>query len=327
MEWREDDSPFGYVLAGQVDIHTKRGYPLLCPLFVCHDHPASRCHPERSEGSQAPPHSTGWAQDPSLRSGCLSRGTFSWYLEQTYVIRQITQIAKHAAITIASIFIVVSTMMRVFNLVQEHLTTDHSSRSPERADRHIAAASLQETAEAAALLSLLWHIRRYGNDSREAGTTAWAIGCPDRRHRHANGAAQHHWLLTKHWLLLITRRRLSIRLLRIGLLVSRLLWRVLRVILRLAILRRIRLQGLTITSCLWIASLWSGGRSSINRAAASATEIQSRGILSSARVAIHAAGRRGYRGWSSRLHILSAIGAECCAERNICVTGRALTSQ
>src|SRR5579884_2601226 len=121
MEWREDDSPFGYVLAGQVDIHTKRGYPLLCPLFVCHDHPASRCHPERSEGSQAPPHSTGWAQDPSLRSGCLSRGTFSWYLEQTYVIRQITQIAKHAAITIASIFIVVSTMMRVFNLVQEPL--------------------------------------------------------------------------------------------------------------------------------------------------------------------------------------------------------------
>ncbi len=87
-----------------------------------------------------------------------------------------------------------------FNTVQQHFAADYSCCAAQRAHHHIAALALtaKEAAEHAALLALCRHIGRGGNDTGETGAATGTVGRAYRRHGHADGTAQYHWLLAHH---------------------------------------------------------------------------------------------------------------------------------
>lgn len=122
------------------------------------------------------------------------------------IISEVAQVAEHpfvAVMAVAFVAIVIAAAHEVaFDAMQQHFSSDDGSRAAQRAHHHIAALSLALTAEEAtehtALLVLHGHSGGRRNNTGEAGATTGAIGRADRRHRHADGAAQYHWLLAHH---------------------------------------------------------------------------------------------------------------------------------
>lgn len=127
-------------------------------------------------------------------------------LLEAEIISEVAQVAEHpfvAVMMVSFVAIVIAAAHEVaFDAMQQHFSSDDGSRAAQCAHHHIAALSLSLTAEEAtehtALLVLHGHIGRRRNNTGEAGATTGAIGRADRRHRHADGAAQYHWLLAHH---------------------------------------------------------------------------------------------------------------------------------
>src|SRR5579859_4396754 len=255
-------------------------------------------------------------------------------LEQADIVSESAEATQQVAI------IVIAALVFALKAVQEHFSTDDRRRATERAHCHVASLSLEHSAQATALLPLHGRGGGGGNDSGEAGATSGAVSGADGSHRHTDGAAQHHWLLSHHRLLLVPRLAVLLwiwPLLRIAgawLLVLRLaVWGLpilglsvlgLSPILRLVILRCIWLRWLPIGAGLRIRLGRGRGSSRAERAAAAAAEAHTGGILSSAVVAIRRRASRGGGCRSRGLHGLTAIGAEGGGGRDFHVTGDTL---
>ncbi len=135
-------------------------------------------------------------------------------LEQANIVGEVAQVAKQAIIPAAIVVPVV--LVPVLKIVQEHLTTDDRRGPAKRAHSHVASASLEEAAESPLLLALHGGDAGCGNNAGQAGAATGAVRCANGRHCHANGTAQHHWLLPKHGLLIAALRVLILLLGRIG---------------------------------------------------------------------------------------------------------------
>lgn len=185
----------------------------------------------------------GWYDASALAAGPRWRKRFfglessatcrSVLLEQANIIAQIAQFAEQttAAIAVAVIVVVASVFKTALKIVHEHFTADHCGSATQRAHSHLAAAALEEAARSTLLLALRGSHAGSWHDASQTGVTTGAGGCSLRSHRHADGTAQDHWRLSKHW---------SLRWI--------LLLRIARSILRLSILRILRLR--------WILRLW-----------------------------------------------------------------------
>src|SRR5579885_2708173 len=196
----------------------------------------------------------------NMLSHLVSPSPFHFLPLEAEIVGKVAEIAEHAFVAVVmTAFTIIITAARevAFDAVQQHFAADHGCCATQRAHHHVAALALtaKEAAEHAALLVLRGHICWCGDDTGETGTATGTVGRAYRRHGHADGTAQYHWLLAHHrclrilsvWVrwsvgLLGLPVRLSIWLLRlpVGLLILWLPIRLLRLsirLLRLLILR------------------------------------------------------------------------------------------
>src|SRR2546426_7393084 len=103
----------------------------------------------------------------------------------------------------------------VLNTMQQHFAAENCCRAAERAHRHLATTSLQESTNAA-LLALCRYIGWGGYDTGEASVATGAAWCSQLCHSHTHRTAQHHWLLPQHRLWLIACLSILLRILRLA---------------------------------------------------------------------------------------------------------------
>jgi hypothetical protein len=170
------------------------------------------------------------------------------FLEKAEIVANLTESAEQAlfAMVVSVMLVTVTAAAEIaFDIVHDDLAADNRCRATERAHRHAAAVALQKSSQATLLLSLRrLHGRSAGRwrDIRQAGVATGAGGCAQRGHRHADRAAQNHWLLIPSLRVRLLRRiaavilRLSIRLLVLGWLLRVRLSRILRRLLGVRLL-------------------------------------------------------------------------------------------
>src|SRR6266571_2910977 len=185
-------------------------------------------------------------------------------------------------------------VVMMFQVVQEHFSTDNGCRAAKCSHGIFATITLHETTQPA-LLALGWHVGRCGNNSRQAGVAAYTVCCAHWGHSHTDGATQDHGWLTQHrlWLMVL------------WLSILRLLWWI------LCILR--------LTICLWLLRIWPGHclcSRSIELPATASTETHTGSVLVSTTRTVTSGGGCGC------IHILSAVGAENRSHRNFGVARR-----
>ncbi len=138
-----------------------------------------------------------------MLSHLVSPSPFHFLPLEAEIVGKVAEIAEHAFVAVVmTAFTIIITAARevAFDAVQQHFAADHGCCATQRAHHHVAALALtaKEAAEHAALLVLRGHICWCGDDTGETGTATGTVGRAYRRHGHADGTAQYHWLLAHH---------------------------------------------------------------------------------------------------------------------------------
>ncbi|SRR5579884_729652 len=272
---------------------------------------------------------------------------FHFLTLEAEIVGKVAEISEHAfvAVVMTPFTIVIAAAHEIaLDAVQEHFAADHGCGATQRAHHHIAALTLtaEEAAEHASLLVLRGHTGGRGNDTGETGAATGTVGRAYRRHSHADGTAQYHWLLAHHrrlrilglpvWVrlsvgLLGLPVRLSIWLLwlPVGLLILRLsirLWWLSIRLLRLLILR----VGLLLL-VLWVLAglhVWLWRRCPCShRSSTTGAEFHARRVLCPAVGAEAGRCRHRSRGCCRRADGLAAVTTEGVFNGNLRMAGRA----